>query len=112
MKTGHVWPGSDLAKLPGGRVLYVVVDSDGYYVGDEFVSFLLLDKYLKEHAEELRPDYCIVCGTRSCRYGHVVEALDSLRGDFKVYSTVMPQAVPDGTRYRAIEHHENWWEYN
>jgi hypothetical protein len=110
----NVQNGSGIMEIfePHGRALYLVVDVDGYYVGDEFVPFILLDKYLKEHADELRPDCGFVCGTQSCRYGRVIEAVDSIRAIFRVDSRIITRAIPDGKRHIPIEQHENPWEYD
>jgi len=40
----------EIIQLPHGRALYVVVEDDGIYVGEEFVPFLLFDKYLRDNA--------------------------------------------------------------
>ncbi len=80
-------------------------------VREDFVPFFQLDSFLKKHACQLDPNYGIVCGTQSSRYGDVVEALDAVRTDFKIYATIRSQAIPDGMRRGAIEQHRNWWEY-
>ena len=97
--------------LPHGRVLYVVVDNDGFYVGQEFVPFILFGKFLKEHAGELKPDYAIVCGTESSRFGRAVEAIDAIRANLKIHYTMETRAMADGTRRGPIEVHEHDWEY-
>ena len=105
------WPDPESVSLPGGRVLYVVVDTDGYYVGEDFVPFFQLDSFLKRRASQLDPNYGIVCGTQSSRYGHVVEALDAVRANFRIYATIRSEAIPNGMRRGAIEQHRNWWDY-
>jgi hypothetical protein len=101
----------EVIEFAHGRVLYVVVDNDGIYVGQEFIPFILFDKFLKEHGGELKPDYAIVYGTESSRFGRAVEAIDSIRANLKIKVTMVTRAVPDGTRRGPIEFHENFWEY-
>jgi hypothetical protein len=100
-----------IIEVPHGRVFYVVVDNDGIYVGQEFIPFILFGKFLKERGGELKPDYAIVCGTESSRFGRAVEALDSIRANLKIKATIETRAIPDGTRRDPIEIHEHFIAY-
>lgn len=93
----------EVLELPHGRILYVVVETDGCFLGREFVSFSDLRRYLNDHAAELLPDYVIVCGTAGSQFGRVVETLDSVRTVFNVPSSMETGTLPEGTRRGPIE---------
>jgi hypothetical protein len=97
--------------LAHGRALYVVVEEEGAYVGDEFVPFHLFNEFMKDHASVLRPDYAIVIGTKDARYGHVAEVFASIYGAVHVPGTIETRLAPVGTRRPAIAVHKNFWEY-
>jgi hypothetical protein len=92
-------------------VLCVVVDNDGFYVGQEFIPFILFGKFLEERGRDLKPDWAVVCGTESSRFGHVLEALDLLRSRMKVKATMEARTIPDGTRRDSIEVREHFNAY-
>lgn len=94
--------------IPSGRTLNIVVEEDGAYIGEEFIPFLLFDKYLKEHREQLRPRYVIVVGSENAKYGSAVQVFDSVRSILKVPSTIETRTVPVGTRREALEKKPAW----
>jgi hypothetical protein len=100
-----------IVEAPHGRVLCVVVDDDGYYVGEEFIPFVLFRKYLQERGRDLKPDYAIVCGTESSRFGRAVDALDAVRAILKIKATMETTAIRDGTRRDPIEIREHFHVY-
>jgi hypothetical protein len=99
--------------MPNGRVLNVIVEDDGAYIGKEFIPFILFEKYLKEHRSDLRANYVIVVGTESARYGSAVQVYDLARSILKVPSTIETRVLPNGTRRDAIEvrNHSWGWDY-
>lgn len=99
----------EIVYMPMGRILNVVVEEDGAYIGKEFIPFLLFDKYLKEHRVEFRANYAIVVGTENARYGSAVQVYDMVRSDLRVPSTIETRVLPVGTRREAIEVRRNRW---
>ena len=97
--------------LPHGRVLYVVVEKEGVYVGDAMVPITAFEEFLKREGSTLRPNYALVCGTDMARYGDVVKAYGAIRGVFKIPAMIEPVAAVVGTRRGPIEVHEHFWEY-
>ena len=95
---------------PVGRILHVVVEEDGAYIGKEFIPFLIFDRYLSEHRAELRPNYVIVIGTESARYGSAVQVYDLVRSILRVPSTIETRVLPAGTRRPAIEIRNRAWD--
>lgn len=117
---GYIRPKSDPKKkpveyevpqLPHGRVLYVVVEEDGIYVGQEFVAFPLFPKFLEEGGRKLKPEYALVLGTEGTRYGRVAEVFNSIKDVLKISASIVTTPTPNGTRRGPIEVHENWWLY-
>ena len=100
-----------IVHLPHGRVLYIVIEEDGFYLGKECVPFSELQKYLSDHQFQLKPDYVLICGISGAPFGRAVEALEATRSVFKVPYTVDTITVPEGTRRGPIEVHEHPWEY-
>lgn len=97
--------------MMGGRVLHVVVESDGAYIGEEFIPFLLFETYLNEHRRELRANYVVVVGTENAKFGSAVQVYDQVRGILKVPSTIETRVLPVGSRLPAIEVRDNWRGY-
>ena len=89
--------------IPHGRVLCVVVDDDGLYVGREFIPFILFRKFLSERGRSYKADYAFICGTESARFGRAVEALDAIRAVLKINATMETRSMPNGTRRQAVE---------
>jgi hypothetical protein len=89
--------------LPHGRILYIVVDEDGIYIGKEAIPVLGLRDYLIGHRSMLKPDYAVVCGTTHSRFGNAVQAIDAIRAILKVPYMLETRALPDGTRRPKIE---------
>jgi len=100
---------NEIVHMPAGRILNVVVEEDGAYIGKEFIPFLLFEKHLKEHREELRANYVIVGGTENARYGSAVQVYDAVRSVLRVPSTIETRVLPVGTRREAIEVRRNMW---
>ncbi len=93
----------EIVAAPHGRIMYVIVEADGCFLGQQFVPFGEFRGYLNDHAAELAPDYVMVCGTDSSRFGRIVETLDSVRAVFTVPSVMETRTRPDGTRRGPIE---------
>jgi len=98
--------------FPHGRVLYVVVENDGAYIGEEFIPFLLFDQFIKDHKRTLAPDYFIVIGTSEARYGNAVEVFASLRKIIGVDGTMRTYPAEPGTRRPAIASYRHCWDYD
>jgi hypothetical protein len=102
---------AELIQLPHGRVLYAVIEENGIYIGQEFVSFLLFPKFLEENRMKLQPDYALILGTESTKYGHVAEAFASIKGVLKIPATIVTIPTANGTRRGPIEVHKHFWDY-
>jgi hypothetical protein len=92
-----------------GRVLNVVVEDDGIYIGDEYVPFLLFRDFLIGNAKRLSPDSVIVYGTTTARFGQVVGALDACRAELKIYCTMGTRTIPANTRLKSVESSRNFF---
>lgn len=101
----------EIVDMAGGRILNVVVEADGAYIGKEFIPFLLFEKYLKEHRREFRASYVIVVGTENAKFGSAVQVYDQVRGILKTPSTIETRVLRVGTRRPAIEVRENTLRY-
>ena len=100
---------AEMMYMPHGRILNVVIEADGAYIGEEFIPLILLEKYFKEHRADLGANYVIVFGTESARYGSAVQAYDLARSILKLPSTIEPRVLPNGTRLEAIEVRKRGW---
>jgi len=100
-----------LYRLPGGRILYVVVEEKGVYVGDVVVPFDAFDSFLKEEIKIFKPDGAIVYGTDLARYAEVVRVYTSVSKQLPGYATLDTFSHAVGTRRGPIEIHEHSWEY-
>jgi len=92
-----------VSESPHGRILHVVVDQDGIYIGDRLVFFDDFHDYLIGYAREMHPDSAVVCGTRSSRFGRVAEALGTIRAVLNITATMETRTFADGTRQEAVE---------
>ena len=97
----------EFTQMPSGRILNIVVEEDGAYIGKEFIPFPLFDKYLTEHRAMWRANYVIVGGTEYARYGAAVRVYDAVRNVLRVPSSIETRALPSGTRRDAIEIRRN-----
>ena len=93
------------------RVLYVVVEEKGVYLGDEFVPFSLFESWLKERRDTLNPDFVKILGADLARYGQVVQVFGSVRKILMVPAIIDTKPVVIGTRRGPIEVYEHHWEY-
>lgn len=109
--TGAPGVTAEIVHMPSGRILNVVVEEDGAYIGKEFMPFLLFEKHLKEHRGDLRASYVIVVGTENARYGSAVRIYDAVRSVLRVPSTIETRVLPVGTRREAIEVRRNSWGF-
>jgi hypothetical protein len=98
-------------ELPHGRVLYVIVEENGVYVGDDFIDFSLFESFLQSNGHKLQPDYFMVFGTDLARYGKIVQIYACLRNKLGISGTMQTLSVPVSTRRPAIEVHDHHWEY-
>jgi hypothetical protein len=89
----------------------VIVDQDGVYIGEEASFVTTFDSFFKQHAETLKPDYVIVCGTDLARFGDMIKVYDSVQRAFPNTSTMGTRSFVIGTRFNAIVVHEHPWEY-
>jgi hypothetical protein len=105
-------PELEIIELPHGRVLYAIVEKEGVYLGEKFVAFPDLEKYLKENQATLRPQYALVLGTESANYGKFISVFSIIRSTLKIPATINTVALEPGTRRGPIEVHENHWEYD
>lgn len=93
---------AEIVTLPHDRVLYVVCEQEGAYIGEEFVSFPGFEQFVKEHKTDLNPDYVIVAGTPDSRYGDVAAVFTALHRITGSPGTIETQPVPSGTRRPAV----------
>lgn len=93
------------------RVLYVVVEERGVYLGEEFVHFSVFESWLKERGDSLKPDFVKVLGADLARYGQVVQIYVSVQKILMVPVIIDTKPVVIGTRRGPIEVHERGSEY-
>jgi hypothetical protein len=104
-------PELEVMELPHGRVLYVIVEREGVYLGEKFVPFPDFEKFLKDNQATLRPQHARVLGTESATYGNFISVFSTIRNTLKIPATINTAALEPGTRRGPIEVHENFWEY-
>ena len=102
---------SEVVALPHGRVLYLIVEESGVFVGDVRVPFSAFESFLLSHRMEFRADFVKVLGADLARYGQAVEVYTTVRNVLKVPATIDTVPVPIGTRRGPIEVHAHHWEY-
>jgi hypothetical protein len=102
---------SQVLELPHGRVLYVVVEEEGVYVGDDFVTFGDFENFLKGKVRALHPDFAKVGGTETARYGKVIQVYAAVRNVLSISATLETSPFERGFRRGPIEVHEHSWEY-
>ena len=104
-------PAEEVVTLPHGRVLYVVCEAHGAYVGEEFVHFPDFDQFIRDRSRVFSPDYLIVMATADSRYGDVAAVFASLHRATNVPGTIETRPVPHGTRRPVIAVRERFWQY-
>jgi hypothetical protein len=101
----------ELVSVRHGRVLYVVAEKEGAYVGEEFVPYPMFEKFIKDRARVFAPDYFIVLGTDEARYGDVASAFLALHSATHAPGTIATQTVPIGTRRPVVAAGGRFWDY-
>lgn len=101
----------EICEFPHGRVLYVIVEPEGVYIGEERISFENFPDYLKTRKRTLSPDFFIIAGTDTARYGDVVSVFGTLRATFRAGYMLETRSLPLGTRRPRIRVAENYWDY-
>lgn len=101
----------EIIEFPHGRVLYVIVEPEGVYIGAERISFEGFSDYLKARKRTLSPDFFIIAGTDTARYGDVVNAFITLRAVLRVGYMLETRPLPTGTRRARIRVAEHYWDY-
>jgi hypothetical protein len=88
---------------PNGRILNLVIDREGVFLGEICIPREQLVDYLRADRARLAPDYIIVAGTEEAAYGDLPAALAAARSVFpKVDATVETRPLPVGTRRPRI----------
>lgn len=67
---GYPWNDPNSSDL---RMMNVVVETTGVFVGEERIAFDAFREYLIQHAQDWRPDHVFVFGTMKSRFGRGVE---------------------------------------
>jgi len=97
--------------FPHGRVLYVVVEEEGAYLGEEFVPIELFENKIEKEYRYKEISYVFLLGTDSARYGSVVTAYTALLKQLDVPTEIFTINVKSGTRRGPIEVYERAWDY-
>ena len=87
---------------PYDRMMNIVVENDGAYIGEERVPYECFRLFMIRHARRWRPDYVSLSGPTDGRFGHGVEVFDTLRL-LHLVTIWNGSASPSGTRLPAIE---------
>lgn len=91
-------PELHLRVVPHGRVLFVVVDQDGVYLGPERLTVeqgvLTINAFLREH--EIRN--LVVYGTDLARYGEAVRLFAGIDQKLLRWSQLATRPLPIGSR--------------
>ena len=98
--------------LPQGRALYVIVEEQGVYFGQDFVAFDGLDAFIEARVRAMKPDCALVYGTQLARYGYVTTVLTKIRSSLGVPTELRTYPLRVGTRRGPIEVHKHPWEYD
>ena len=99
----------EIIEMPHGRVLNVVIEPEGIFLGDKCIPPVLFADYIQAHKAELIANYIIVTGTEDARYGDMVTAFVALRHTFKgVGATVETRPLPPGERRRLFSSARFW----
>ncbi len=100
----------DLVSLPHGQLLTVVVEGDAFYLGNTRVGFDHLAEYLRRRVVALHPNYAIIVGTETARYGNAITALVTVQQVLEIEATLETRNVPAATRRPEIKSLEYWWQ--
>ena len=69
---------SQIVRMPHGRVLYVVVDFDGVYLGQERVDPLIATDVINATLKEQKIHNLVIYGTTHARFGAATEIFANL----------------------------------
>lgn len=87
---------------PNDRIMNVVLDDDGAYIGTRRIPYEAFRGFMIKNAQIWRPDRVMISGTQNSRIGHGIEVLDCLRL-LQLYPDFSPIVVKAGTRLPEIE---------
>jgi hypothetical protein len=93
------------------RVLYIVVDEDGAYIGRDRFNVRTFADAFKVTVRDLKPDFIFVCGTDLVRFGDLVAVYDPVQKMYPETSTVGTKSLPVGTRIGPIIVRDHRWQY-
>lgn len=81
-----------------GKVLYVVVDKDGVYLGDTHFDLAGAKTGIRALLKEQKIKNLVIYGTIVARYGDVIELRDSIDPALVRHSTLSVRPLSPGTR--------------
>ncbi len=96
---GYPWEDPNSSDI---RVLNVLVELDGVYIGEQCIPYEHFRAFLIQHAKRWRPHQVVIHGSIDARFGRSVEVFDTLlRLNLRpVFDT---KAHAPGTRLPAVE---------
>lgn len=90
--------GEQVFQIPHGKVLYVVVDRDGVYLGEKRFDLAGAKVGIAALLKEQKIRNLVIYGTDLARYGDVVELYGSFDPSLLRWSTFSFRSLPIGTR--------------
>jgi len=87
-----------IVKMPHGKVLYVVVDGDGIYLGNTRFDLPGAKAGVGALLREQKIRNLVIYATDLARYGDVIELYGSVDRKFMRWSTFSFRSLPIGTR--------------
>lgn len=100
---------AEMMSAPHGRVLSIVVEREGAFVGEICIPHRELAGYLQSHRAQLAPDYVIVAGTEEATYGDFATTFTAVRSVFRgVGATTETRSLPVGTRRPRLIRIHGW----
>jgi hypothetical protein len=87
---------------PNDRIMNVVLENDGVYVGTRRVPYESFRVFMIKNARLWCPDHVAISGVQDCRIGHGAEVFDAVRL-LQLCPFFSPFPVPAGTRLPVIE---------
>ncbi len=96
---GYPWVDEDAS---GPRVLNVVLEDSGVFIGEQCIPYPNFRLFLIKHAKEFRPHHAMIHGTMNCPFGRGVEVYDTLLS-LRIWPLFVPFPTSEGKRLPAID---------
>lgn len=99
----------EIVEIPRGRVMNVVIERDGPYVGSRAVPAKEFTVFVKAIAQRERIDHVLVYGRSDAKYGDFVAAYSALRDIFGDRTHVCTYPLEPDAQLPDVHVQSNWW---